>query len=62
MHDVAASHYRSEVPTVLDGERRAVVQQGLCRAADPVEPLHAGERVSEIADRGRRVPYRGEDR
>lgn len=52
---------RSEVRTVLDGERSAGLQQGLCRVGDPVEPLHTGEGGSEVAGQGRRITDRGKD-
>ena len=57
----AGGDYCSEVRAVLDGERSAGLQQGLCRVADPVEPLHAGECVSKVAGHGCRVSDRGED-
>ncbi len=60
--EATGGHHCSEVRAILDGERSAGLQPALCRVADPVEPLHAGECVSEVAGHGRRVSDRGEDR
>ena len=59
--DAPGGHYCSEVRAILDGERSAGLQQGQCCVTEPVDPLHAGECVSEVAGHGRRVSDRGED-